>query len=514
MKEQCAEDQRSRDVDRQGRQRPRIFPNLVVEIGFCVALMLSQIMSEFFISGFNVLIPSVSQSLNIPAASTGWPSSAFALTAGSSLLLFGQLADKYGGFVVFTSGLTWHLVWTLIAGFSQNEIMLNFCRALQGFGPAAILSAGIMLLGSIYPPGPRKNIVFSIYGGCAPIGFSAGILVSGIADQLLNWRWYFWIGAILILITLVSALVFIPAPIRTQRPNPTLKIDYLGAALFISSLILIFFAVNDCGHAPNGWRTPYIPVTLVIGCILLAGAIYTEHRLTSSSTDDSKTTTQTATPILPLTLFRVPHLPALLIALFLFYGTFGIWLLYTVTYMQNILHISPLMVVVWYLPFALGGIVLSFVGGTILHIVPGTILLILSGIGWVMAPLLFAILPHEGVSYWAYIFPAMICGTVGVDITYNITNVFLTTTLPEQQQGLAAAVANSVLFLGVSFFVGWGDFVAEMVDGQREGYKAAFWLGVACAGVALAVLVGWVKIEAARGEDGKVEGDGEEGGGV
>lgn len=131
-----------------------------------------------------------------------------------------------------------------------------------------------------------------------------------------------------------------------------------------------------------------------------------------------------------------------------------------------------------------------------------------------MAPLLFAILPKEGVSYWAYIFPAMICGTVGVDITYNITNVFLTTTLPEQQQGLAAAVANSVLFLGVSFFVGWGDFVAEMVDGQREGYKAAFWLGVACAGVALAVLVGWVKIEAARGEDGKEEGESEEGGGV
>ena len=45
MKEQCAEDQRPQDVDRQGRQRPRIFPNLVVEIGFCVALMLSQIMS-------------------------------------------------------------------------------------------------------------------------------------------------------------------------------------------------------------------------------------------------------------------------------------------------------------------------------------------------------------------------------------------------------------------------------------------------------------------------------------
>jgi MFS family permease len=55
----------------------------------------------------------------------------------------------YGGYIVFVSGFIWLLVWTIIAGFSQNYIMLIFCRALQGFGPAAFLPSGIMLLGSI-----------------------------------------------------------------------------------------------------------------------------------------------------------------------------------------------------------------------------------------------------------------------------------------------------------------------------------------------------------------------------
>jgi MFS family permease len=61
----------------------------------------------------------------------------------------GRLADMYGGKIVFNAGLVWLLIWSIIAGFSKNYIMLILCRALQGFGPAAFLPSGIMLLGSI-----------------------------------------------------------------------------------------------------------------------------------------------------------------------------------------------------------------------------------------------------------------------------------------------------------------------------------------------------------------------------
>jgi MFS family permease len=81
----------------------------------------------------------------------------------------------YGGYPVYVAGLAWLTIWSLIAGFSRNEIMLNFCRALQGLGPAAFLPSSVMILGSIYRPGPRKNLVFSIYGACAPAGFFIGV---------------------------------------------------------------------------------------------------------------------------------------------------------------------------------------------------------------------------------------------------------------------------------------------------------------------------------------------------
>jgi len=85
----------------------------------------------------------------------------------------------HGGFPVYCMGMAWLAVWSLIAGFAQNELMLDFCRAIQGFGPGAYLPSSLMLLGSVYRPGPRMNIVFSLYGAAAPLGFYVGIFVAG-----------------------------------------------------------------------------------------------------------------------------------------------------------------------------------------------------------------------------------------------------------------------------------------------------------------------------------------------
>lgn len=137
------------EIERLGRERPDIFKSIWVELGFCFSLLGSMFVAEYLISGFNILLPSLTPALNIPKQAETWPASVFSLVTGAFLLPAGRLADMYGGYTVFVSGLVWLLVWTLVAGFSQNYIMLIFCRALQGFGPAAFLPSGIMLLGSI-----------------------------------------------------------------------------------------------------------------------------------------------------------------------------------------------------------------------------------------------------------------------------------------------------------------------------------------------------------------------------
>jgi len=469
------------EIERLGRERPEVFTSRWMELGFCFALLGSMFVAEYFISGFNILLPELTTALDIPSNAQTWPASVFSLVTGAFLLPLGRLADMFGGYIVFCAGLVWFLVWSIIAGFSQNYVMLIVCRALQGFGPAAFLPSGIMLLGSIYRPGPRKNLVFSLYGAFAPVGFFTGIFFAGVSAQVITWGWFFWIGAIILAI--VTAVSYFCVPNREEdRPDETIKMDWLGTATVIPGLVLIIFALTDGSHAPKGWATPYIPVTFVIGCVFIAAFVYIEGWVAEQ-------------PLLPGDMFEVKGMKPLALALFFQYGTFGIFLFYASFYIEQVVGAGPLLTAAWFTPMCVGGLILATVGGLVLHLLPGRILLLISGAAYILSTLLFAILP-ESFSYWAYIFPAMICATLGIDITYNVSNIFITTSMPKARQGLAGAFMNSLLFLGIAFFLSFADLaVSETEDkGQRQSYKVAFWLATALSSFGLIVMFLGVRI--------------------
>ena len=75
--------------------------------------------------------------------------------------------------------------------------------------------------------------------------------------------------------------------------------------------------------------------------------------------------------------------------------------------------------------------------------------------------------------------------------------VFITTTFPIAQQGLAGGVINSVLQLGVAVTLGLTDIVQSKTVGEvglAESYKNTFWFGVAAGAVALLLLAVWGKV--------------------
>lgn len=365
--------------------------------------------------------------------------------------------------------------------------MLDFCRALQGFGPAAFLVSGVSLIGSTYRPGPRKNLIFSLYGASAPLGFFFGVFVAGLAGELLSFGWYFWIGAMIIFSIFGTAYYTVPSDVEEHRERGGMM-DWIGSGLIVSGLILVVFAVTDSSHAPQGWKTPYIIVTLIIGVMLLILAVWVEGWVASQ-------------PLLPFDLFRVPYLTPLMIALFFSYGVLGIWLLYATLYMQDIMGGSPLQITAWFTPMCVGGIVIATVGGYVLHLLPGTMLMLISGLGWILTSLLFALAP-EGANFWAYIFPAMIGATIGIDIAFNVANIFITTSLPARHQGLAGALINSILYLGIAFLLAFADVTQTQTAhlGLKRSYQSVFWYQLACASTALVIMMGFVRIRAAESD--------------
>ena len=438
-------------------------------------------------SGFNVILPTLIKDLDIPAAAAVWPSGAFALVTSAFLLPFGRLSDMYGGYPVFMIGLAWFCIWCIIAGFSINPLMLDLCRALAGLGPAAFLPSGVSLMGSIYRPGPRKNMVFSLYGGSAPLGFFFGVFISGLTGQFLRFGWYFWIGALLIFTTVVAAIFTVPSDIEAHR-KMRVEMDWWGSVLIVSGLILVVFAVTDASGAPSQWRTPYIYVLLIIGSAILGIAIYVEGWIAKA-------------PLIPPDLFKVQYITPLFVGLLFSYGNLGIFLYYATLYLQNVLGASPLLVSAWFVPMCAGGVVISVLGGYVLHLVPGTILICVAGVGWIITSVLFAVAP-VGANYWAYIFPSMVCATIGIDVMFNVANIFITTNISSKRQGLAGALINSLLYLGIAFLLGFADVVQTQTasQGLRKSYQAVFWYQTACSIVCLVVMVGFVRIRKAESD--------------
>jgi hypothetical protein len=96
----------------------------------------------------------------------------------------------------------------------------------------------------------------------------------------------------------------------------------------------------------------------------------------------------------------------------------------------------------------------------------------------------------------------MICATIGIDILFNVANIFITTNLSSRRQGLAGALINSLLYLGIAFLIAFADVVqTETVDlGLKKSYQAVFSYQLACAGVAFIVMAGFVRIPKAKSE--------------
>lgn len=100
-----------------------------------------------------------------------------------------------------------------------------------------------------------------------------------------------------------------------ERKHHDIKMDYLGTLLILSGLTLSVFALTDSAHAAQGWKTPYILVCFILGCLILIAAFYVEGWVA-------------ADPVLPFDMFDAPSIKPLMVSLLFFYGCLGVFLLY------------------------------------------------------------------------------------------------------------------------------------------------------------------------------------------
>lgn len=320
-----------------------------------------------------------------------WFAAAYSLTVGTFILVAGRLGDVYGHRLMFVLGFSWFGLWSLLAGFSvwSNQIFFDCCRAFQGIGAAMVLPNGVAILGRTYPPGLRKQMVFSLFGATAPAGFIVGGAFSSIFAQLVWWPWGYWVMSIVCAVLAALGLLVIP---RTPRPSFDdnlhfwTRLDLAGAATGISGMVLVNFAWNQA--ALIGWKEPYTYALLIVGFILLGLFGMVERRVPC--------------PLLPRSIF-VGDLAWVLGCIACGWSSFGIIVYYFYQFMEVIKGDTPLLATAKFAAAPVSGAIAAFVTGFLLGRVPPSVIMFCSMAAFTSGLAIFATVP-VGQTYWAQAF--------------------------------------------------------------------------------------------------------------
>ncbi|KAH8694282.1 major facilitator superfamily [Talaromyces proteolyticus] len=403
-----------------------------------------------------------------------WLIAGYSLTAGTFILFFGRCGDLFGYRTMFILGFFWFSLWSMVAGLSvySNYMLFIFARALQGLGPAMLFPNALALLGSTYPPGMKKRMVFSLFGGMAPSGAVVGAVFAALLSEQAWWPWTFWCMAIYCLILAIAAVAVLPfthsVPKHLQARDMFIELDVIGAVLGVAGLVLINIAWNQAPVV--GWSTAYVYVLLIVGALLLVGFIFYEMKLAPK-------------PLIPFHALN-PDVSFILGCVACGWASFGIWIFYLWRFLEKIRGLTPLLVSAQFVPAAPSGLTAAFVTGFLMSKMrPGWIMLF-AMTGFTVGSILFAISPIDQ-TYWALTFVCILIMPWGMDMSFPAATVILSDAVGRRHQGIAASLVTTVVNYSISIGLGFAGTVEVHVNsgGQTfndtlKGYRGASYMGI------------------------------------
>lgn len=467
-------------------QKDDYFKNSTQEYLFIFSCMMSQLLNQAATPQTLAIMNVLSDSFKSEGGNQTWLMASFPLVSGSFILISGRFGDIYGLKKCLIGGYIMFIIWSIISGltdFSHSDTFFIVSRAFQGLGVAFILPNVLGIVGNIYIPGTfRKNIVISLIGACAPIGAALGSTFAGLigTEDPSQWPWAFYAFGITSAINLGISIYSIPNNVPTNIHG--FSMDWIGSLLAVIGLILLNFVWNQGPIV--GWEKAYIIVLLIMSIVVLAIFIIYELRMT-------------VVPLLPREIMKNRYMLMVLLALFLGWGSFGIFSFYYFSFLLNLRHYTALWAGGTYFMFAIFGIVAALVVGFTIKKSTAPIILFVSMVAFTVGSAMLAVTPvHQ--TYFRMNLGTMVILSFGMDMSFPAASIILSDFLPMQYQGMAGSLANTMVNYSMSLCLGMGTTVERQVnksgDDLLKGYRGAEYLGIGLAGLA-AVIALWFMAE-------------------
>jgi EmrB/QacA subfamily drug resistance transporter len=376
----------------------------------------------------NVALPSIMHGLNFAPDNLQWIVTAYILSFGGFLLLGGRAADLFGRRRIFMIGLVGFTLGSLLAGVSQNEVMLITARALQGLTAAFMSPAALSIILTEYKEGHERNRALGVWGAVGAGGAAAGLLVGGVLTEYFGWRWDFFVNLPIGIALIILATKYVPHHHSTSEHK---DLDLPGAVFVTAGLMALVFGLTK---APEwGWASPSTIIWITSAIVLLAVFVINEMRVKH--------------PLINLSIFKIRNLTgANLTQLFITSGLLSMFFFVSL-YVQNVLHYKPVQTGLSFLPFEVTVVITATQASKLIGRIGYKPLLV--GGPLIMASGLF-FLSHitTDSSYWGIVFPSIIIMAFGAGLTFIAVSVAATSGVPKHQAGLASGLLNTSQQIG------------------------------------------------------------------
>ena len=400
-----------------------------------IVLIVGALMDMIDVTIVNVALPSIQRDLHASATQLEWVVSGYMLAFAATLIIAGNLGDKFGRKRLFLSGAALFGLASLAAGLSGSGAELIVARVVQGAAAAAMAPQVLATFRVIFGRAERGK-AFGIYGAMLGFASAIGLVLGGLLTgaNLFGWEWrsVFYVNVPVAVAALIAGARFVP-----ETKDPGARRPFVaGAVLLAGSLVAIVYPLLEGRQL--GWPAwVWLLMAAGVAGLVVLGLI------------EARRTSTTVAPLLRAGLFRVPAFAAGMgVQLAFFAGMQGFFIAFAL-WLQAGEHFSPLKAGLTAVAFSVGSFIAAPVAVPLAQkagrrILAGGAGLMVAGIGGVALAA-----PHVGLngSPWPIVPGLVVAGAGLALLVIPLVNVVLAA-VPAEVAGGASGLFSTAQQLG------------------------------------------------------------------
>jgi len=275
-----------------------------------VIIVLAQVLMVFNVSTLQVSIDAIASSFSRPATTVATAIVTYSLVVAACLMLGARIARVQGSRRVFRAMVGLFGIAMAVITVSPGTITMTIGQVIAGAAAAVLVPTLVVLITDSYKGSQQAKAVAVLSAG-QPLGIVLAFFIAGFLGTWFSWRVTFGL-----LVLLAGAVYKLSEQLSPARSEPGTRIDWTGAALMASAVVLVSLGFNSLtgwGVLLAGPQAPFsvldvspAPIMIICGVFLFQAFLIWSRKLQAVG----------QTPLMALEVIDTPQERSAVFALF------------------------------------------------------------------------------------------------------------------------------------------------------------------------------------------------------